>query len=144
MLLKRLSACTLKLRLYLRPVLVGPNIPPGPPRPPPPPPSPPGPKPPPGGPPRRPPPPPPPPPSGGPPPGGPPCPVPLLADSSLGPMPIALLTRRLTATAAGPLPRLMDSSCSPGVGAVSKHPKLVATYCGEPLEQRLAEAMPGR
>src|SRR5580698_7344486 len=128
MLLKRLSACTLKLRLYFRPVLVGPNIPPGPPRPPPPP-SPPGP-------------PPPPPPPGGPPPWGPPCPAPLLADSSLGPMPTALLTRRLTATAAGPLPRLMGSSCSPGAGAVSRQPKLVATYCGEAVAQRLALAMP--
>src|SRR4029077_14354217 len=104
MLLNRFSACTLKFNEYFRPVLVGPNIPPGPPRPPPPPPRPPGPSPPPGGaPPRR------------PPPSGPP-PIPAgfgPLDSTFGPIPIARLTLRLNANADDPVPRFTGTNFSP-------------------------------
>src|SRR6266568_675469 len=136
MLLKRFIACALKFNEYLRPVLVGPNMPTGPPRPPPP--SPPGPSPPPGpppGPPR--------PPPGGPPPGP---PGPLLAfalpvDSTLGPMPNERLMRRLNATAAGPVPAFIGNSASPACGIVFRHPNEVCTYWLEPAPQLAAFAI---
>src|ERR1035437_4676980 len=87
--------------------------PPPPPRPPPPPPGPPR-----------------PPPGGGPPGGG---PLALswlagVAEASLGPMPNPRLMRRLTASAAGPSPRLTGRSVSLELGIVSRQPNAVCTY----------------
>src|ERR1019366_6351950 len=120
--LKRFKACALKVSEYLWPVFAipprpPPNIPPPPPPPPPPrPPPPPGPPSP--GPPMPPPNPP------GPPPGPPPCLIGPAVDSTLGPIPNARLTRRFTATAAGPVPRFDGTIVSPACGTVSRFPKL--------------------
>src|SRR5580658_580779 len=126
--LKRFNACALNVSEYLRPV---PDMPPRAP----PPPKPPPPKPPPPPPPRPPPPPPPPGPPGppNPPPGGPPPPGPpplrgdAADDSTSGPMPHDRETRRLTATAAGPLPRFAGKTISPASGSVFNVPNGVET-----------------
>ena len=49
------------------------------------------------------------------------------ADANLGPMPKERLTRRFTATEAGPFTRLTGMMVSPGCGTVSKTPKPVWT-----------------
>src|ERR1039457_3314279 len=123
--LKIFEAWALNVSEYLWPVLLMPPPPnPPPPRPPPPPNPPPNPPPPP---------PPRPPPGGGPPGGGPPPSPPLppllcaAAAPIFGPTPKERLTRRFTATAAGPFPRFIGMSVSPGWGTVSSAPKVVWT-----------------
>src|ERR1039458_6992655 len=127
--LNRFNACALNVSEYLRPVLFEPPPPPipNPPIPPPP------------GPPPRPPPPPPPrppPPGGGPPGGGPPSGWLFVAAAGpiLGPIPKPRLTRRLKATAAGPLPRLSGIRVSPGKAALSRSPKGVDTWSAAGVE----------
>src|ERR1035437_9962374 len=51
-----------------------------------------------------------------------------VAEASLGPMPNPRLIRRLTASAAGPEPRLIGRSVSLELGMVSRQPNSVCTY----------------